>query len=88
MYLAKSVAPTPVYIWGHAKGQTYKRVPKDAVSLCLDAGYSFLSIEANDDNNDGMQDLHIKEPWGPLTRRSKTSPPMDSRETILKNMIW
>ena len=63
MYLAKSPAPTPIYIWGHAKGQTYKRVSKDAVSLCLDAGYSFLSIEANDDNNDGIQDLYFKEPW-------------------------
>jgi len=63
MYLAESPAPTPVYIWGHAKGQTHKRVPKDAVSLCLDAGYSFLSIEANDDNHDGIQDLYIKEPW-------------------------
>ena len=63
MYLAESPAPTPVYIWGHAKGQTHKRVPKDALSLCLDAGYSFLSIEANDDNHDGIQDLYIKEPW-------------------------
>lgn len=63
MYLAESETPTLVYIWGHAKGQTYKRIPRAAVSLCLEAGYSFLSIEANDANNDGIEDLYNKEPW-------------------------
>ena len=63
LYLSESNSPMPVYIWGHAKGQTYKRVPKDAVALCLKAGCAFLSIEANDNNGDGIQDLYDKAPW-------------------------
>ena len=63
MYLAKSNQPTPVYIWGHAKGQTYKRIPTKALSLCNKAGFSFFSIEANDTDNSGSQDISEKEPW-------------------------
>jgi len=68
MYLALSDTPTPVYIWGHPRGKnaSYKNIPKTdltAVELCLGEGYSYMSIEANDDDQNGDADLNYKEPW-------------------------
>lgn len=63
LYLPMSTSPAAVYIYGHAKGQHHKIVPKKAILRCRQSGVAFLSIVANDTKGTAGQDLLLKQTW-------------------------
>ncbi|MEL7335979.1 MAG: GDSL-type esterase/lipase family protein, partial [Planctomycetota bacterium] len=63
LYLPDCDQPAPVFVFGHAKGQTVKHVPRRTISKLLQARMAFVSIEANDPLNDKRQEIHDPKTW-------------------------
>ncbi|MEM9587205.1 MAG: GDSL-type esterase/lipase family protein [Planctomycetota bacterium] len=63
LYLPESPVPSPVFVFGHAKGQTLDAVPQEAIKRLRFARMAFISVEANDVEGDGRQEIGEAETW-------------------------
>ena len=63
LYLPECSLPTPVFVFGRANGQTLKNVPLGKVKRLLEGRMAFVSIEANDVDSDGRQEIWNDATW-------------------------
>ena len=63
LYLPTSPRPAPVFVFAHAKGQTLKSVPREKIKRLLEGRMAFVSIEANDFDRDGRQEVSEVATW-------------------------
>jgi len=68
LYLPECSRPTPFFLFGHAKGQTHKNVPRDKIKRLFEGRMAFVSIEANDVDRDGRQEIWDEVTWQKAVR--------------------